>query len=77
MEFLPKYGQRTRSYFVPGSLVYREGVMLAILVVIGTKYACNLDHVGDQICLQSQLKWGPYMPPIETEIAGIFGPLLD
>ena len=38
--------------------------MLAILVVMGTKYACNLDHVGDQICLQSQLQWGPNMPAI-------------
>ena len=35
--------------------------MLAILVVIGTKYACNLDHVGDQICLQSWFKRGPNM----------------
>ena len=38
--------------------------MLAILVVIGTKYACNLDHDGDQICLQSWLRWGPDMPAI-------------
>ena len=38
--------------------------MLAILVVMGTKYACNLDHVGDQICLQSQSRRGPYMPAI-------------
>ena len=28
-------------------------IMLAILVVVGTKYACNLEHDGDQICLQS------------------------
>ena len=38
--------------------------MLAILVVKGTKYACNLDYDGDQICLKSQLGWGPYMPAI-------------
>ena len=38
--------------------------MLAILVVIGTKYACNLDNDGDQICLQSWLRWGPDMPAI-------------
>ena len=28
--------------------------MLAILVVIGTKYACNLAAKGDHICLQSR-----------------------
>ena len=68
--------------------------MLAILVVIGTKYACNLGAKGDQICLQSRkflkhlesdrlgsksyLKTSrlqAYMVPIETDIAGIFGPL--
>ena len=38
--------------------------MLAILVVIGTKYACNLDHDGDKICLQSQLGWRSNMPAI-------------
>ena len=38
--------------------------MLAILIVIRTKYACNLDHVGDQICLQSQSRSGPFMPAI-------------
>ena len=26
--------------------------MLVILVVIGTKYECNLDHVGDRLCLE-------------------------
>ena len=47
------------------ALIYRGGlIMLAILVAMGTKYACNLDHVGDQICLQSQSRWGPYMPAI-------------
>ena len=42
--------------------------MLAILVVIGTKYACNLDNVGDQICPQSQSRRGPYMPAILVTI---------
>ena len=28
--------------------------MLAILVVIGTKYDCNLGAKGDKICLQSR-----------------------
>ena len=45
--------------------MYRGGpIMLAILVVIGTKYACNLDRDGGQICLQSWLRWGPDMPAI-------------
>ena len=39
-------------------------IMHAILVVKETKYACNLDHIGDQICLQSWLRWGPDMPAI-------------
>ena len=39
-------------------------IMHAILVVKGTKYACNLDHIGDQIYLQSWLRWGPYMHAI-------------
>ena len=81
--------------------------MLAILVVIGTKYACNLGSKGGQICLQSrfflnsfltqddhfqgvfkifeiagiycpqQIRLQAYMVPIETEIVGIFGPLLN
>ena len=38
--------------------------MPAISVVIGTKYACNLDHEGDQICLRSWLQRGPLMPAI-------------
>ena len=38
--------------------------MHAILVVIGTKYACNLDRDGGQICLQSWLRWGPNMHAI-------------
>ena len=46
--------------------------MLAILVVIGTKYACNLDHVGDQICLQSWFKMGPNMPAISVSIGTIY-----
>ena len=36
--------------------------MHAILVVKGTKYACNLDHERDHICMQSWFKRGPYMP---------------
>ena len=43
--------------------------MLAILVVIETKYTCNLDHVEDQICLQQQFRQGPYMPTISVSLA--------
>ena len=56
--------------------------MLAILVVIGTKYACNLGAKGDQICLQSRkflkhlesdrLESKSYLK--KFEIAGIYGP---
>ena len=57
--------------------------MLSILVVIGTKYACN------RICLQfriwdcrhiwspSRLRLQAYLVTISTEIAGIFGPQRD
>ena len=46
---------------------YRGGpIMPAILVVIGTKYACNLDYKGDQLCLQSWLRWGLNMPAISV-----------
>ena len=45
-----------------------EPIMLAILVLKGTKYACNLDHVGDQICLQSRTFLNSF------NIAGIYGP---
>ena len=38
--------------------------MPAILIAMGTKYACNLGYVGDQICLQSWLCWGPNMHAI-------------
>ena len=31
------------------------GIILAILVVKGTKYACNLSQDGDHICLQSRI----------------------
>ena len=57
--------------------------MLTILVVIGTKYACNLDHVGDQICLQFQLNsfltQDDHLQGVLKifEIAGIYGPHLD
>ena len=46
--------------------------MLAILVVIGTKYACNLDHVGDRICLKSWFKRGPNMPAMSVSIGTIY-----
>ena len=42
--------------------------MPALLVVLGTKYACNLDHEGDQISLLSWLLWGPDMPAILVTI---------
>ena len=66
--------------------------MLAILVVMGTKYACNLDHVGDQICLQSRIFYSynleflnsfltqdDHFPGVlkNFEIAGIYGPQRD
>ena len=35
--------------------------MPAISVKVGTKQACSNNFVGDQICLQSQLGWGPYI----------------
>ena len=38
--------------------------MPAISVKVGTKYACNLGSKGDQICLQFQFEWGPFMPAI-------------
>ena len=46
--------------------------MLAILVVIGTKYACNLDHDRDHICLQSWFKRGPNLPAISVSIGTIY-----
>ena len=70
--------------------------MRAILISLGTKYACNLSQEGDHICLQSRKflkhlesdrlesksylknsRLQAYMVPIETEIAGIFGPPLN
>ena len=71
---------------------YREGpIILAILVVIGTKYACNLsqdeDHtnflnsfLSQDDPLQGVFKFSrlqAYMVSIETDIAGIFDPYLD
>ena len=56
--------------------------MLAILVVIGTKYDCNLGAKGDKICLQSR----KFLKHLESdrlgsksylkiiEIVGIYGP---
>ena len=35
-------------------IIYRGPHMSAILVMMGTKYACNLDYKGDQTCLQCQ-----------------------
>ena len=46
--------------------------MLAILVVKGTKYACNLDYERDQICMQSWFKRGPNMPAISVTIGTIY-----
>ena len=46
--------------------------MPAILVVVGTKYACNLDHVRDQICLQSWFKRESNMPAIPVTIGTIY-----
>ena len=35
--------------------------MLTIMIKMGTWYACNLDHIGDWLCLQSQMRSGLYM----------------
>ena len=35
--------------------------MVAIILMIRTKYACNLDKKGGYICLQSQLQIGLFM----------------
>ena len=40
--------------------------MPAILIQKGTKYACNLGYKGDQLCLQSWLRWGLNMPAISV-----------
>ena len=36
--------------------------MLAILVMIGPRYACYVDNRGDQTCLPTQFCSGPGMP---------------
>ena len=62
-------------YFAPCCFLssYRGGpIMLAILVVMGTKYACNLSQDGDHICLQSWFKRGPNMPAISVSIGTIY-----
>ena len=61
------------------------GIILAILVVKGTKYACNLSQDGDHICLQSRIFLNSFLTQDDHfqgvfkifEIAGIYGPLLD
>ena len=52
------------------------------MLAIGTKYACNLDHDGDQICLQSRIFLNSFLTQDNSlqgvfkifEIAGIHGP---
>ena len=51
--------------------------MLAILVVIGTKYACNLKQDWDHICLESWFKKGPNMPAISVSIGTLYACNLD
>ena len=46
--------------------------MPAILVTMGTKYACNLSLDEDQICLQSWFKRGPNMPAISVTLGTIY-----
>ena len=56
--------------------------MLAILVVMGTKYACNFKNfkntlkviVLSQKAISKKSRLQAYMVPILTEIAVIFGP---
>ena len=36
--------------------------MHAALVILGTRYACNIDYKGDWTCLELQLGWGLGMP---------------
>ena len=31
-------------------------------VIIGTRYAWNIDYKGDQVCLERWSHWGPDMP---------------
>ena len=40
--------------------------MFAILVMMGTRHACNIVHIGDQICLQYQLRWGLDLPAMSV-----------
>ena len=51
--------------------------MVAIIFMIGTKYACNVSIDWDLICLQSQTRTGLYMQaclvPYVTKISSIFG----
>ena len=51
-------------YWVHWSL-YRGGqTIFAILVMMGTRHACNIDDKRDQICLPYQFCLGPGMPAI-------------
>ena len=49
---------------MPAISVKKGPYMPAIFVTIGIKYACNLGSKGDQICLQFQFRYGPFMPVI-------------
>ena len=41
------------------ALIYSGGLgMVAILVIIGTRYACYVDNRGDQTCLPYQFCFG-------------------
>ena len=40
--------------------------MVAIIIMTGTKYACNHDNNGDLICLQSRLERGLNMLAISN-----------
>ena len=54
----------SNSFKVTSHFIQGGPIMLAILVVMGNKYTCNLSQEGDQICLQSWFKRGPNMPAI-------------
>ena len=44
------------------AIILRGGlIMTAKIVIMGTKYYCNLDHRRDQIWLQCELRIGQYM----------------
>ena len=50
------------------ALIYSGGLgMVAILVIIGTRYACYVDNRGDQTRLPYQFCFEPGMPAIFSE----------